>query len=129
MNVAVEILLEGLQRVEERAVGVAERGLAVVVVAHRPQGGEGAAELRVLGFVLGKQLLLDRRTGLLRGDAGREQLVLLAGQVRLQLASDLTEETLRVAEPADRCCREPGPRCRTGARAGGRPHAGRRDAR
>ena len=52
VNVAVEILLEGLQRVEERSVGVAERGLAIVVAAQHPQRGERVPERRVLRFVL-----------------------------------------------------------------------------
>ena len=99
VDVAVEILLEGLQRVEERSVGVAERGLAIVVAAQDPQGAERAPERRVLGFVLLEHELFDGATRLVGGDAGREQLVLLAGQVRLQLASDLAEATLSVAEP------------------------------
>lgn len=99
MNVAVEILLEGLQRVEERSVGVAERGLAIVVAAQDPQGTERAPKRRVLRFVLLEHKLFDGATRLVGGDASREQHVLLAGQVRLQLAADLAEATLSVAEP------------------------------
>ena len=60
----MEILLEGLQRVEERSVGVAQRGLAIVVAAQDPQGAERVSERRVLGFVLLEHVLFDGRTGL-----------------------------------------------------------------
>src|SRR5581483_6099497 len=94
VDVPVQILLEGLQRVEKGPVGVAERGPAIVVPAKEPQGAERVSERCVLGFVLGEQALFDGRTGLVRGDAGWEQLVLLGGQVPLQLAADLAQATL-----------------------------------
>lgn len=98
MYVAVEVLLEDLQRIEKRAVGVAECGSAVVVVAQDPQGDERVAKRRVLGFVIRDHTLFDGYAGLLRGEAGGEQLVLLAGQVRLQLGADLAQATLSLLE-------------------------------
>ena len=61
----MEILLEGLERVEERPVGVAERGSAIVVATQDPQGAERVAERRVLGFVLLEQELGDSDAGLI----------------------------------------------------------------
>ena len=64
VDVPVEILLEGLQGVEERSVGVAARCVAIVVAAQDPQGAERVSERRVLGFVLLEHVLVDGRAGL-----------------------------------------------------------------
>jgi hypothetical protein len=60
----VEILLEGLQRVEKRSVGVAEGGMAIVVASQDPQCDERVSERRMLRFVLLEHELFDRHTGL-----------------------------------------------------------------
>jgi hypothetical protein len=69
----------------------------VVVAAEDAQRGQSVANARVLALVLGKQRLLDCGAALLEHQGCREELAFLAGEMRLQLASNLDECSLEVA--------------------------------
>ena len=93
-----KVLLEGREGIQERPVGGAVRGSAVVVVAEHAQPRQRVADRGVLLLVRCDHALIDGGAMLLTGDARRKQLAFLAGQVWLEVGADLAPDTLNVVQ-------------------------------